>query len=122
MNHRSTGSDKEKLARRFLETNGVRILAMNYHFHRMGEIDLIGVDGKYLVFFEVKYRKSKDHANPLEAVNLHKQVQISRVSDGFRAVQGRFYAMPVRFDVIGVTDERIRWVKNAFPYAGDAYL
>lgn len=52
-NKRKIGSEQETAARIFLEGRGVHILEKNYRC-RQGEIDLIGLDGEYLVFFEIK--------------------------------------------------------------------
>ena len=84
--------------------------------NRFGEIDLIGYDGEYLVFFEVKYRKSKDAGYGEEAVNAHKQHKICRVSDYYRTIHGIGDFTPLRYDVIAINGEEIRWVRDAFSY------
>ena len=56
MNTRKKGMEYERAAAGYLQRCGVRILEYNYR-NRRGEIDLIGKDGEYTVFFEVKYRK-----------------------------------------------------------------
>ena len=75
MNRRKIGAAYEEAAAVFLEKNGVHILEKNFRC-RQGEIDLIGRDGEYLVFFEVKYRKSADLGLPAEAVGAAKQRRI----------------------------------------------
>ena len=50
MNKREIGAAYEEAAAVFLEKKGVRILERNFRC-RQGEIDLIGRDGEYLVFF-----------------------------------------------------------------------
>ncbi len=67
-NNRQTGAVYEQAAGRFLEAQGYRILESNYRCPR-GEIDLIAVDGSYLVFCEVKFRKSLKTGHPFEAVD-----------------------------------------------------
>ena len=71
MNKRNVGSDKEDLVSRFHEKNGVRVVNRNYDTDR-GEIDIIGADGDYIVFFEVKYRKAGEYGSPLEAITKSK--------------------------------------------------
>lgn len=56
MNTRQTGNVYEQIAADYLEKQGMRILERNFRRGRNGEIDIIGRDGKYLVFVEVKYR------------------------------------------------------------------
>ena len=69
MNKRVTGSEKERIAHQFLCKKGVRIVACNFRI-RQGEIDLIGYDGRTLVFFEVKYRKNAICGSSSEAVGI----------------------------------------------------
>ena len=56
-NHRKTGMEKEETACRFLLTQGYEVIERNF-YSRCGEIDIIARDGQYLVFAEVKYRRS----------------------------------------------------------------
>ena len=79
MNNRKVGELSEDWAAVYLEQNGVRIIERNYRFHGMGEIDLIGTDGEYLVFFEVKYRKTASAGYAAEAVNYKKIKQICKI-------------------------------------------
>ncbi len=115
MNKRKVGADKESLAATFLEKQGVAILERNYR-SRSGEIDLIGREGEYLVFFEVKYRNNADMGHPEEAVGYAKQRQICRVADYYRCVRQLSPRTAVRYDVIAIEGEQMRWVKNAFPH------
>ena len=55
---RKTGTVYEQAVGYYLEQQGYEILVYNYRC-RFGEIDLIGKDGEYLVFCEVKYRKNQ---------------------------------------------------------------
>ena len=47
MNNRHLGSIGEKIASRYLEENGYRILARNFRAGKIGEIDIIGWDGDF---------------------------------------------------------------------------
>ena len=55
------GALGERLAAKYLEGKGYRILERNFRC-RMGEIDLIALRGNDLVFTEVKLRKDASHA------------------------------------------------------------
>ena len=68
MNNRETGSRFENEAASFFIEKGYEILERNYR-RKTGEIDLIVTDHKYLVFVEVKYRKSTQKGFPEEAVD-----------------------------------------------------
>ena len=114
-NKRAIGSKKEKLASDYLERNGLKILKSNYR-NRFGEIDLIARDGNILVFIEVKYRKDAKKGHPEEAVNASKAQKICRVADHYRLYAKTDYATQIRFDVVAIEGEEIRWYKNAFNY------
>jgi putative endonuclease len=49
-------------------------------------------------------------------VDIRKQARISRVSDYFRVVRKVKDTDNVRFDVIAILGNDIRWYKNAFEY------
>lgn len=67
-----TGAWGEALAAQFLQKKRYMIVATNYR-SRFGEIDLIVSNRKYLVFVEVKLRKSNHFANAFEYVDIRKQ-------------------------------------------------
>lgn len=67
MNKREIGREYEGKACHYLESKGFRIVARNFRC-RQGEIDIIGYDGEYLVFLEVKYRARSSSGHPAEAV------------------------------------------------------
>ncbi len=117
MNKREIGAQKEEEARKYLEQNGVCIKECNFRC-RQGEIDLIGYDGAYLVFFEVKYRAGQGLGSAVEAVGITKQKKICKVSDYYRMLHECPGDTPIRFDVIAVDGDRIEWLQNAFPYYG----
>ena len=66
------GAWGESLAAAYLKKKRFKLVAMNYRC-RFGEIDLIVCDRKYLVFVEVKLRKSDKFAQAAEFVDYHKQ-------------------------------------------------
>ena len=113
MNKRSVGNDKEDLVTLFLKKNGVKILDRNYSTDK-GEIDIIGSDGEYIVFFEVKYRKSAKHGNPLEAITPSKIRRIVNASKIYLYNNHYSDNTYIRYDCIGVLDSNITWIKNAF--------
>ena len=113
MNRRRTGAHYEERAAEWLSGQGVAILEMNYRT-RAGEIDLVGLDGEYLVFFEVKYRSNLRKGAPLLAVTPHKKRQILNTARSY-LYERRYRAdAPVRFDCVGITPGGVTWVKNAF--------
>lgn len=75
MSRRDTGILGEKLARGFLERQGYRILETNYRCHR-GEIDIIARHRDFLVFVEVRSKKSLEFGTPEESITLAKKRRI----------------------------------------------
>lgn len=114
-NHRATGTYYEKEAANYLEEQGYEILTMNYRC-RLGEIDIIAKDEEYLVFVEVKYRKSGAGGSPEEAVNYKKQHTISRVASYYLMKEYGMMDVCCRFDVVAILDGEIRLIRNAFEY------
>ena len=93
------GAWGEALAGEFLRKKKFKIIAMNYRC-RYGEIDLIVSDRKYLVFVEVKLRKTSDFAQALEHVDVPKQNRIRTTAEMFLS-QFETDLQP-RFDVIEI--------------------
>ncbi len=114
-NNRSIGTKHEDEAVTFLRKKGFRIKERNFHC-RQGEIDIIGYHGKYLVFVEVKFRSSLKFADPLASVGYNKIRKICKVADYYRCVRGISSDFPIRYDVIGILQNEIVWIQNAFSH------
>lgn len=113
-NKRAIGKKKEELAEQYLKSQGYEILEKNFYSHA-GEIDIIARDGAYLVFVEVKYRKSLSQGYASEAVNARKQQRIYRAASYYLYKNGYSAdATPCRFDVVSIQGEQITVIKNAF--------
>ena len=117
MNKRQVGTDYERLAGEYIKKQGYEIFEYNFRC-RMGEIDIVAKDGKYLVFVEVKYRRNNRTGSPLEAVDIKKQHTISKVASYYCLTHGCGEGQPCRFDVIAIDGEEYTLIKNAFEYAG----
>ena len=97
-NKRMEGSRYEQLAARYLEQKGMDVLELNYRC-RTGEIDIIARDGGYLVFVEVKTRRSDERGGPAAAVTPAKQRVLTRAAQAWLAAHDAWQA-PCRFDVV----------------------
>ena len=119
MNTRKIGAEREAVASDYLGSQGMKILEQNFRC-RQGEIDIIGRHEGYLVFVEVKYRKTAHCGTAAEAVDHRKQRRICRVADYYRYIHHYGADESVRYDVVAFQGEEIIWIKNAFPhvYAG----
>ena len=113
MNQRKVGSQYEILAAEYLTENGMKVVETNFR-NRQGEIDIIGYHKGYLVFTEVKYRKTQVAGHPVEAVTWAKQRKICMVADFYRYRHRISDQMPIRYDVIAILKDNIEWYQNAF--------
>ncbi|WP_449149829.1 YraN family protein [Stomatobaculum sp.] len=112
-NTRAIGARYEEKAAAYLSAAGIEILAKNFYC-RGGEIDLIGSDGQYLIFFEVKYRRSGKDGLPFSAIGGVKRRRIFLAARQYLYLQQLPENTPLRFDAIGILGEEIIWLKDAF--------
>ena len=93
------GSWGESIAAEFIRKKKYKLIAMNYKC-RFGEIDLIASNKNYLVFIEVKTRKSANFAAALEHVDWHKQQRLRTTAELYLSLYPT--DLQPRFDVIEV--------------------
>lgn len=109
------GQYYEDLALRFLQAQGLSLVARNYRCGS-GEIDLIMRSGQYLVFVEVRYRASTSHGGAAASVTRAKQQKLLRTAQHFLLTQKLNEAgQACRFDVIAFDgkNEDCQWYTNA---------
>lgn len=94
-----SGSWGEALAAEYLRKKHYKILAAGYRC-RFGEIDLIARDKQFLVFVEVKLRRSADFAKAMEYVDKRKQDRL-RTTASLYLSENPTRLQP-RFDVIEI--------------------
>lgn len=100
-NRRQLGKEYEEKAKEFLIQRGYEILEQNY-YSRWGEIDLIGRNGKYLVFIEVKYRKNTKNGVGFESVTRRKQKKICQTALWYLTKHHISIDEPIRFDIVSI--------------------
>lgn len=93
------GAWGEKLAAAYLRRRRYRILATGYR-SRFGEIDIIAQHKNYLVFVEVKLRKSDRYAQALEFVDSRKQARLITTASMYLSEKPT--ELQPRFDVIEI--------------------
>ena len=110
------GAKGEHAAEQFLRGARYAILARNYTC-KLGEVDLVALDGHTVVFIEVKSRSGDAFGTPFDAVTKHKRRQITRVAQHY-LLRHRLTDRDVRFDVVGVRwqdgEARCELIRNAF--------
>jgi putative endonuclease len=106
----------EHAAADYLKKKRYRIVGLNYSC-RFGEIDVIAEDRRYVIFAEVKLRRSAAFAEAREFVDAAKQRRILTAAQLWLS-QNPTEKQP-RFDVIEIYGEqgrieRINHIENAF--------
>ncbi|GIX35831.1 MAG: UPF0102 protein [Lysobacteraceae bacterium] len=119
MDRRAEGEAREEQARLLLERAGLSTLARNQRY-RVGEIDLVMLDGEVLVFVEVRYRRSRGFGGALASVDPGKQRRLVRAAQCFLAAHAAHARRPCRFDVVALGDGAPTWVRDAFRPDGGA--
>lgn len=119
---RPLGVRGEDAAARFLKRQGYRIIERGYD-SPLGELDIIAVDGRTIVFLEVKTRASTDAGHPTEAIDVNKQQRMTQSALAYLKSK-RLLEHSSRFDVVAVTwppnsrRPHIEHFKNAFSPTG----
>jgi putative endonuclease len=113
MNNREIGTSYEQKAAEYLSKNGYNIIEKNFRC-RIGEIDLIGRDGNYLSFIEVKYRSGIAKGYPAEAITPNKIRRITRTAQFYMLMHKIPQDTPCRFDAVVILEDEITVIKNAF--------
>jgi putative endonuclease len=102
----------EGAAEIFLRAKGYKILERRYKT-KVGEVDIIALDGDYTVFVEVKARPTLDDA--LFSITPKMKTRISDTAMAFLADNPNYAMRPMRFDVMAVKlPFTIRHMENAW--------
>jgi putative endonuclease len=95
------GRRGENAAARYLQRLGYVIVARGQRA-AIGEIDLVAVDGRTVVFVEVKTRTTQDAGHPSDAVDDAKQRRLTRLALSYLQ-RHDLLECHSRFDVVAVT-------------------
>ena len=113
------GQRGEDVAAKYLKKLGYAILTRHLDLPQ-GELDIVGVDGRTVVFVEVKTRQSTAAGSPAEAIDDRKQQRMSHAALVYLKSQG-LLSYAARFDVIAIIwpantpqPTHIEHIKNAF--------
>jgi putative endonuclease len=110
------GKEGERVAEQYLKKKGYKLVERNYRC-AAGELDLIVLDRRVVVFVEVKTRTGQGFGSPLEAVEFRKQRKMIRAAQYFLSAKG-LHQRDARFDVVGVSwpgiEPIVEHIENAF--------
>jgi putative endonuclease len=111
------GSEAERVARTFLEQQGLTFILQNYRC-RTGEVDLVMQDGDELVFVEVKYRSRSHYGSAIEFFHAKKKRKFESAVMYYMQDKGfNPSIVPHRIDLVGIEgkgkqQQEINWLKN----------
>lgn len=112
-----TGALAEAAGLRFLQAQGLRLLARNYRC-RCGELDLVMLDGEQLVMVEIRYRQRIDPVHPALTVTATKRRRLVQAAQRWLQDHPGAADRSLRFDVLAMTGPlnapRCDWLRNAF--------
>lgn len=95
------GKRGEDLAAKYLQRLGYRIIARRERVLR-GDLDIIALDDRTVVFVEVRTRSDTLHGHPAETIDGRKQRRIATLANAYIR-RHRLEDCRVRIDVVTVT-------------------
>ena len=112
--HNKLGKDGELIAFMFLQREGFKILATNFSWQK-AEVDIIAINGEFLVFTEVKTRGSEKFGPPEQAITSKKESLYKEAAEAYIAQHPS--DLEIRFDVISIIISKEQTKIEHFPNA-----
>jgi putative endonuclease len=119
--HLQQGEDAELACCHYLKKQGLNLVTTNFQC-RHGEIDIIMLDKKTLVFIEVRFRKNDLFGGGLESITASKQNKLRKTAELYLQKNSQY--KNARFDVVSMSKNNqtnittqaytFDWIKNAF--------
>ncbi len=123
LSRKEIGAFGEKIAKRYLEKRGYKILAQNFR-KKFGELDIVTKKNKNVIFFEVKTREVND-PNELESflpedeISFEKEKQLRKMTQIYLAENNLSLNTSCQIDILAINlfldsqRAKIRHYKNA---------
>jgi putative endonuclease len=89
----------EEMALHYLESIGCRILARNFRRYK-AEVDILALEGDYLVAVEVKSRSTLSYGEPETAIDQVKIDLMTMAAGFYQELHG--FQQELRFDIVSV--------------------
>ncbi len=121
------GQRGEVAAAKYLRRKGYKIISRGPRDVFRGELDLVAVDGRTVVFVEVKTRQGFQAGHPADSIDQIKQERLTRAALSYLK-RHKLLDQRARFDVVAVTwppEERrptIEHFPNAFEPQGKGQM
>lgn len=121
LNTREQGNQLEDFAVNQLIKSGCKIIQRNFQC-KLGEIDIIAMDGNILIFVEVRYRKQQTYGGAMLSVDQKKQRKIINTANFYLQKNQLTNKKVCRFDVFAIQGKiqsdlskpDYNWIKQAF--------
>lgn len=115
---RRRGDMGEDFAAEYLQKSGYEIIERNFNT-RLGEIDIVAKDGKYIAFIEVKSRADDCMYPPRQAVTRLKQQKLCKAAMLYKLRKGldgqpRFDVFEIIYGKFDLEIKNFTHIKNAF--------
>ncbi len=111
------GTWAEEIALTHLLEYGLTVRTRNYRC-KLGEIDLIMLDGETLVFVEVRFRSNPGFGDGAESIDRRKRRRIIAAAQHYLLRHTTPEQYPCRFDVVSLSTRKgqpmVDWIQNAF--------
>ena len=117
MTSSGSGRSGEDAAAAYLRRNGYLIVERNFR-KRVGEVDIIAVEGGTIAFCEVKSWERMPMSGLEHALNRRKQGRIIRTSLWYLNAHPRYKRLQPRFDLLFVSHGTVEHLQNAFTECG----
>jgi len=116
-NNNKIGKQGEQIAIDYLVDKGYKIIKQNFHFGKVGEIDIIAEKNNEIVFIEVKIQNTNTFGDARYWITPNKQKKIKKAAEGFIFIFKPHFAS-FRFDAIIINTQLnppiIDHIENAF--------
>lgn len=102
----------------YLRRQGLSVIENGYRC-RLGELDIVCIEGETLVIVEVRARGNGRHGGALHSVDERKRTKIIRATRHYLMCHPDRFDAAVRFDIVAIDETaakrpKLTWVKNAF--------
>lgn len=106
---RRSGDEAERQALTYLQQAGLKLVQQNF-LCKGGEIDLVMLDGRVLVFVEVRKRSSMLFGGAIASITPAKQRRMIHAAQVY--LLDKKPQPSCRFDVVAIDGDQINWLKN----------
>lgn len=115
--NREKGDRAEAIVQEYLTDNKFKLKKVNFHFGKLGEIDVVAEKNNRIHFIEVRSRYSRDTIDPIHTLNPKKRNSLRKAAEGYLYVN-KIVDMDCQFDFIKVdmfeAPPMIHHIENAF--------